>query len=157
MRKFATWMFGVAVFAAGYGLGTTGLFGPQVLRAQLDDEREISESIQKKIVSANTALKDSMKDLVERGFYIPAIKGVNAYAVLAGGVDAKADLEAGRGVDPETFVGLYIGQAVDEVAENLDSDAEGRLTYKNQVVRIYPKSRLKLIYAERLKLSGDEG
>jgi len=83
-----------------------------------------------------------------------ATEGVNAFAVTTGGVDAMDDLEKGRGVDPETFAALYAGQANKEVADSLDHDDQGRLTYKNKVIRMYPVSRLKELFQERLRYAG---
>ena len=80
-----------------------------------------------------------MQVLSDEKRYVPAIQGLNAFATSAGGVDAVADLESGQGVDPETFAGLYAGQALAEVAEHLGRDAEGHLTYKNKIVRIYSR------------------
>jgi hypothetical protein len=61
---------------------------------------------------------------------------------LTGGGSAKTDLEAGRGVDPETFAALYAGKALPEIQPLLGSDEQGRVTYNNEVVRMYSKSRL---------------
>ena len=85
----------------------------------------------------------------------PATKGLNAFAVSCGGVNALDDLEAGNGVDPETFAGLYAGLAKPDVAAQLGRDDQGRITYKNKIVRMYPVSRLKKLFATRLKYSGE--
>jgi hypothetical protein len=69
--------------------------------------------------------------------------------------DAAEAAMAGRGVDPETFAGLYAGLAVDEVASELAHDDEGRLTYKGKLVRMYPISRLKRLFAQRSAASGE--
>ncbi len=63
-----------------------------------------------------------------------------------------AQLDAGLGVDPETYAGLYAGDALPEVADYLAFDAEGRLTYKNQLVRIMPVKDLKSMYEMRGKI-----
>ncbi len=85
--------------------------------------------------------------------YAPVMKGVNAFAVLSGGADAKQDLETGRGVDPETFAALYAEQATDEIAAHVSKDEQGRLTYKGKIVRMYSISRLKQMFAKRATLS----
>jgi hypothetical protein len=85
--------------------------------------------------------------------YVPAILGLNAFATTVGGVDAIADLESAQGVDPETFAGLYAGQAVPEVAEHLAHDAQGRVTYKGRVVRLYNPTRLKQLFAARVEFA----
>lgn len=76
-------------------------------------------------------------------------------AVLAGGINAVDDLESGRGVDPETFAALYADEATEDVKLHLGKDEDGRLTYKNKVVRIYPISRLKKMQAQRLIITGE--
>jgi hypothetical protein len=80
---------------------------------------------------------------------------MNTYAIMVGGVDALDDLESGRGVDPETFAALYAGDAIDEVAQHLSRDEDGRLTYKNRPLRIYPVSRLKKLHSQRLVITGE--
>jgi hypothetical protein len=87
---------------------------------------------------------------------------------MVGGLNAKEDLESGRGVDPETFAALYAAaydlkklNLKDESLADwvdiglLDYDAEGRLTYQNKVVRIYPVSRLKKLNTQRRVLIGE--
>jgi hypothetical protein len=90
-----------------------------------------------------------MQMLQDEKRYVPAILGLNAFATSVGGVDAIADLESGQGVDPETFAGLYAGQAVPEVAEHLAHDAQGRVTYKSRIVRLYNPTRLRQLFAAR--------
>jgi hypothetical protein len=91
--------------------------------------------------------------LQEEKRYVPAIQGLNAFATTVGGVDAIADLESGQGVDPETFAGLYAGQALAEVAESLARDAEGHLTYKNKIVRVYSSTRMRQLFAMRAEFA----
>jgi len=104
---------------------------------------DISEANGEKIKQASDALGTAQAALVQDVLYKPAVGGLNAYAVLAGGVDALADLESGRGVDPITFAGLHTGLAVDEVTPHLAFDANGRLTYKGKLVRMYPADRMR--------------
>lgn len=142
-----------ALVAFGYVLGSLQLLKLPVAWGQ--DESTPSEEALKKIQTAYDALKSAMDTLKSEGFYKPVTKGVNSYAVLAGGLDAEKDLEEGKGVDPETFAALYAGDAVESIAEHLSKDEEGRLTYKNKVVRIYPVSRLKRIYTHRQEITGE--
>lgn len=114
-----------------------------------------SEDVAKKIQAAYDALKQAAEGLKNESLYTPATKSLNTYAILSGGVNALEDLESGRGVDPETFAALYAGDAIEEVAQNLSKDEDGRLTYKNRVIRIYPISRLKKLHAQRLILTGE--
>ena len=71
-------------------------------------------------------------------------------------MDAVADLDSGQGVDPVTFAGLYAGRAIQEVADHLSYDEEGRLLYKNKVVRMYSIERLKRLFAQQDLLAGKE-
>uniref|UniRef100_A0A7C2K1D7 Uncharacterized protein n=1 Tax=Schlesneria paludicola TaxID=360056 RepID=A0A7C2K1D7_9PLAN len=144
----------LAVLACGYALGRLDASFVSTLSAQ-EDVAGPSEETARKILAANDALKAAMEGLKNESRYNPATKGMNVYAVLAGGIDALDDLESGRGVDPETFAALYADQATDEVAQHLSKDADGRLTYKNKLVRIYPISRLKKLHTQRLILAGE--
>ncbi|MCA9083984.1 MAG: hypothetical protein KDA81_08010 [Planctomycetaceae bacterium] len=98
------------------------------------------------------------------GFQKPATLGTNYFAVSVGGIDAIRDLEESRGVDPETLAGLYAGYATPEVARHLNlkkitnergqlvlkiEAADGRLRYKNSVVRMYSPERLRELFALR--------
>jgi hypothetical protein len=142
-----------AALAAGYIVGNLQLLRLPLAFAQ--DEQAPSEEAAKKILAANDALRAAMDSLKTEGFYNSATNGLNAYAVMVGGVDAQKDLEEGKGVDPETFAALYAGDAIEAVAEHLSRDEEGRLTYKNKIVRIYPISKLKKLHAKRLELIGE--
>lgn len=153
MARNRQWVAMAAVLAFGYVLGATNVLRLPSLFGQ--DEQTISEDAQKKVQAAYDALRSAMDTLKQEGTYKPVTKGLNSYAVLAGGLDAETDLEEGRGVDPETFAALYAGDATEAVAENLARDDEGRLTYKNKVIRIYPISRLKRIYEQRQIITGE--
>jgi hypothetical protein len=104
---------------------------------------DISEANAEKIKQATDAVATAEVALEQDGLYKRAIRGMNAYAVFAGGLDAVADLESGRGVDPITYAGLYAGLATDEVIVHLANDATGRLTYKGKLVRMYPPELMK--------------
>lgn len=158
-------ILGTGLLALGYFLGSMNPF--PALRAQ-DGDSGPSEDSAKKIVAANDALKAAVDQLKLESRYEVATKGINSYAVMVGGLNAKDDLESGRGVDPETFAALYAAaydlkklnlkddSLADWVDVNLlDYDAEGRLTYQNKVVRIYPVSRLKKLNAQRRVLIGE--
>lgn len=119
------------------------------------DDNQPAEETQRKIQLANDALKTAMEALKAESLYTPATRGMNVFGVLTGGIDAIDDLESGRGVDPETFAGLYADQANDEVLPHLGKDEEGRLTYKNKLVRLYPISRLKRLQSKRMLMTGE--
>ncbi|HEX6987078.1 MAG TPA: hypothetical protein VF170_16990, partial [Planctomycetaceae bacterium] len=80
---------------------------------------DITEANAERIKQATDALASTQAALEQDGLYVPAVRGLNAYATLSGGVDAVADLEDGRGVDPVTFAGLHIGLATDDVLPHL--------------------------------------
>ena len=162
LKRFA---FGGALVALGYLLGTCIPFC--AVRAQ-DAGSMPSDDATKKIVEANDKLKAAVDTLKNESRYESVTKGINSYAVLVGGLNAKEDLEAGHGVDPETFAALYaaaydlkkLNVRDDSLAEwvelaKLDYDGEGRLTYGGKVVRIYPVSRLKKLRAQRMVLIGE--
>lgn len=106
---------------------------------------QISDANAERIKLASDALTTAQAALTQEGLYVEAVKGLNPYATLSGGVDAITDLEEGRGVDPVTFAGLHVGLATDEVVPHLGKDANGRLTYKGRPVRLYPPARMKLM------------
>lgn len=161
MRISVTLFGGAALFAVGYVLGTTQLLSPAPLLAQAGAGAsgsgvELQEETKTKIKTAADALKAASDALVDEGKYMPATKGVNTFAVLTGGVNAVNDLATSAVVDPETFAGLYADLATDSVAADLGHDDEGRLTYKNKVIRMYPLSRLRALYGIRAELTGEE-
>lgn len=148
------------LIALGYVLGLLQMNVTATSRAQdppktQEPAKGPSEEATTQIRTANQNLTAAMQALQQEGRYVPAIRGVNSFAVLVGGIDVLGDLEANRGVDPETFAGLYAGLATDEVAPKLGRDAEGRLTYENKVVRMYPISRLREMFANRARIAGE--
>jgi hypothetical protein len=160
MRTFVRWGVAGMLLAVGYGFGASGVLTPGSARAQpaagAAPESGVTDLTLEKLKATYNALQAAGQALQEEGRYVPATTGNNAFAISVGGVNAIEDLETGRGVDPETFAGLYAGRALEEVARNLGRDSEGRLTYKNRIVRIYPISRLQQLYAERDRLAGLE-
>lgn len=140
----------VTLVGLGYAMGTMKVFQPQTARAQAVTE----DTPEGKIKQAYKILDATQQMLVNNGRYRPAINGVNTFAVTVGGVDAVRDLEEGTGVDPETFAGLYAGQATDAVAAKLKTDEKGRLTYEKKVVRMYSIERLKKMFRKRAELFG---
>jgi hypothetical protein len=155
MKPFSRCLLGLGLLAAGYLLGASGLLTPGVVRAQPSAPAATEETVAK-LKAVHEAMTVATQALQGEGLYTPATNTLNAFAVASGGVNAMDDLESGRGVDPETFAGLYAGMAGEEVAPHLGRDEEGRLTYKGKIVRMYPISRLKRMFAERARLSGGE-
>jgi len=140
--------------AFGYVWGRLDANGVATAKAQ-EQSALPSEETSKKIQAANDLLRTVVDALKNESRYNLATKSMNVFAIMVGGVDAVDDLESGRGVDPETFAALYAGEATDEVAQHLSKDEDGRLTYKNRVIRIYPITRLKKLYAQRAILTGE--
>jgi hypothetical protein len=167
MRTSAKIAGGVALLAMGYVLGASQVLSPGTLLAQGKTRTKGGDSPQAlqpmtdetktKIKTAADALKAAMDSLVAEGRYPDsAIKGTNTFTVLSGGGNSMADLQAGRGVDPETFAALYAGLASDQVIVDLGRDAEGKLTYKGRVVRMYPISVIRAAYARRGDITGED-
>jgi hypothetical protein len=144
----------LGLIACGFVLGRMDMSSFNRLDAQ-EQAAGPSEETTKKIQLANDALKASVESLKNESLYIPATKSINVFGVLTGGLNAVDDLESGLGVDPETFAALYADDATEDVKQHLGKDEDGRLTYKNKVVRIYPISRLKKAYAQRMVVTGE--
>ena len=151
--------------AIGYILGSCQL--SSLALAQPDDTA-VSDDASKKIIEAHDALKKAVDQLKLESKYESVTKGVNAFSVLVGGINAKEDLESGHGVDPETFAALNVAvyqlkknnvkdeQLADWVDTNLlGYDSAGHLTYRNKVVRIYSISRLRKLNAQRMVVLGE--
>ena len=152
MRVFLRAMCGLGLVALGYCLGAQGVLSSPALIAQ--EEEKLSKETEGKVQEAIESMRAARDALVQDNRYTAATTGLNVFAISVGGVNAMEDLEAGRGVDPETFAALYAGLAVEEVAEHIGKDEQGRLTYKNKVVRMYPLSRLKSLFEKRQEIMG---
>jgi hypothetical protein len=153
MRLWQRWMYSAGLVAAGYVLGASGALELRMTGAQDPQEAGLAKETMDKVRAANYALSDAADALKTEGRYEAITEEVNSFLVLSGGGNAKQDLESGAGVDPETFAALYAGGAIPEVNDKLETDAENRLTYNGQVVRMYSKARLARMLAERTKLA----
>ena len=159
MRMLMRGGLGLALVAVGYVLGNSGVLQSPPAQAQVQvTETGLEKETQDKIKLAREALVAARDALVAEGKYTAVTdpSTLNAYGILIGGVDALTDLESGRGVDPETFAALYADLASGPLREHLARDAEGRLTYKDKVVRMYPIARLKQDFTKRHQLAGIE-
>lgn len=145
MRKHKWAVLSVAMFGLGWFVGGGA---PLVTRVVGQDTKV--ETAEDKIVAASKALRDAADTLAAESKYESVTEGVNAFLVLSGGGNGTADLDSGV-VDPETFAALYAGAVKKEIAEQLQKDEEGRLTYNGNVIRMYSKARLQKIFAERTK------
>ena len=157
MKRLTRLMPSAAIGLAGFALGVWCAAPLAVAPAQAPPKAseskgpaaDVSEANAERIMLATEALNTAQAALTQEGHYVAAIRGLNPYATLSGGVDAVTDLEEGRGVDPATFAGLHVGLAVDEVLPHLDTDAAGRLTYKGKLIRMYPPERMKKMNARQ--------
>jgi hypothetical protein len=156
MRTTLRFAAAAGLVSVGYVLGSSQVTTPNLLKAQDEVNAAPTEETVDKVKLALESIQVAQDALIAENFYMPAIDGPNSFAVSVGGLDALNDLKSGRGVDPETFVGLYSGMATEEVQDDLARDAEGRLTYGGKLVRLYSISRLKQIYASRRALLGNE-
>jgi hypothetical protein len=160
---------GLALLAVGYVVGSSGLLQPPKVAAQQQPPKEqppeaqlqdpgLSKDAQEKIKAAYEALLAAKEALANDGRYNPATEPevLNVFGILTGGVDAVADLESGRGVDPETFAALYADLAAGSLRAEIERDSQGRLTYKNKVIRMYPIAQLQQRFALRRQLFGIE-
>jgi len=141
----------LALVAVGYVLGSTDLLDLNRSSAQAPDLLDVDDAMQQVDISDDTVkqlqtiheyLSSAMESLRAEGKYVPATEDMNPYLILTGGGNAIDDLERGTGVDPLTFAGLYSGRAVREVEDELRRDEQGRLLYKNNLVRMYSVDRL---------------
>ena len=155
MRTLTRCCLIVGLLAGGYIMGASGVLDVTGLLAQDPADGPSDETIDK-IRDANNAVSSAVLALKNDGLYQSAIEDPNAFAVLAGGVNAIADLQSGRGVDPVTFAALYAGRAIGEIDDKLSYDDEGRLMYNNKLVRMYSIGRLKRMYEERARILGEE-
>ncbi len=150
---------GLALVAAGYLLGSSGLLQSPPVQAQVEAGADsINKDTKAKIKAAYEALVAAKEALTTDGLYKPATDPsvINAFAILSGGLNAMQDLESGQGVDPETFAALYADLAAKDLRPDFAKDAQGRLTYKNKLVRMYPILRIKQDFARRRELAGIE-
>lgn len=150
--KYQTLAFGLAMLMLGYCCGSGSLPGSASLVAQ-DAEEGLSEGTASKVQAAHESLKAAMDALQQDGKYEALTESPNAFLVLSGGGNATEDLQSGQGVDPETFAALYARRVKPEVLDALTTDEQGRLLHNDQLVRLYSRTRLEKVFAERAKLS----
>jgi hypothetical protein len=162
MRLFVRLAALFAIFALGYFCGTasttlsTVAVGQDEPAPDAASGKALSDETKKAVETAATALTAAVEALKLDQAYTSATKGINTFGVYAGGIDSIKDLEDGRGVDPETFAALYAGLASDEIADKIGRDEEGRVTYNGRLVRMYPVSRIRALYAARAAITGED-
>lgn len=159
MRRRRHIVIGLAVFGMGYLLGSGGFSVESPAQAQPAEPvapqagPPVSEDTAAKIQEARYALQEAMDALRAEGRYESITADMNAFLILAGGGNAREDLESGRGVDPETFAALHAGLARPEIGDHLGYNENRRLTYQNRVVRMYSVSRLQEMYDRRFRFA----
>lgn len=154
MLRLRTVVLGALLVGVGYLWGVSGI-GLRTLTAQDQQpppDLNVSEQTANKIREANRRLNEAKEALEAEGKYETITEGLNSFLVMTGGGNARQDLESGRGVDPITFAALYAGRAIPEVQTLLGTDDQGRITYNNEVVRMYSKSRLEKLFANQSKI-----
>jgi len=146
-RALATAGLIVAAFVAGR---LSDDVTPQTAAAAaLQQDDPLDDALLARIRAGFDELRRAQLTLEQTGRYRPAANGVNAFITLAGGYDVLNSLENGRGVDPETYAALEAGFAPQPVLAELGRDAEGRLTYKKNLVRLLPRETLRALYMRR--------
>ena len=150
MRRWQSALAYTGVLTLGYIAGVSGL-GTTPATAQ---EAAAATKPNIKVGAALSALSEAADGLKADGNYETITQGVNSFLVLSGGGNAKADLESGQGVDPETYGALYAGLVIPELAEQITKDDSGRLVFNGQIIHMYSKSKLQRVFANRLKLAG---
>ncbi|SFJ19540.1 hypothetical protein [Planctomicrobium piriforme] len=145
MRRVNSAAWAAILMGAGYLMGAGQLSLPAVTAQDAADPTAM------KIHNVHRSLLDAKDALETDGKYTAITDGLNAFLILSGGGNAKEDLESGRGVDPDTFAALYAGRATPEIAPLLGVNEQGQITYNNEVIRMYSKSRLQKAFADRLK------
>lgn len=142
---------GLAVFAVGYVFGSFHGSPSSPLKAV--QEATAVENISNETLQAYQKFRKGSYDLADslkgESLNVTAVEGVNFFALSVGGVDAVRDLEEGRGVDPETFAAIYADRASPEVTRDITTDSEGRKRYKDTIIRMYSRERLKEIFQRR--------
>ncbi|WP_437230004.1 hypothetical protein SH661x_001732 [Planctomicrobium sp. SH661] len=150
MHRVRSTVFAALLLGIGYTFGVSGV-ALNMVTAQ-DEAAGLSEQTGNKIRDAHRRLQEAKEALEADGKYEAITDGINSFLVFTGGGNAREDLESGRGVDPETFAGLYAGRALPEIQTLLSVNDQGQITYNNEVVRMYPKSRLQKLFAQRLQI-----
>lgn len=160
MSKSSVVFGGAILFLSGVVTGTFFLQAPHLVHAQEEPSAtQYSKDLLDSYKRAYKAVRELNNLYVAGGESTSVFGGVNYFAASVGGVNAERDLEEGRGVDPETFAALYAELASPKVAQHLDYDEQGRMRYKKNVIRIYSRDRLKLLFQQRdqLEVRSDVG
>ncbi|MFK7820133.1 MAG: hypothetical protein AB8G99_15535 [Planctomycetaceae bacterium] len=145
-------VFGLGLLTVGYVLGAVFHPAPNMLHAQAASQTGLERETLVNFQLMHQKMSEVVAELEGEAKYTSGVDGTNAFAASVGGVDALKDLEENRGVDPETFGALYAGRASPEVFPHLGTDENGRVTYKDKVVRMYSRERLRKLYSRRDQL-----
>jgi hypothetical protein len=149
MKTVRPLALGTLLFAAGVAAGMALSGSTPIATAQQDEASRYSPEVLSAYRKSRKAVGDLNDLFIASGTSTSASGGLNYFAASVGGIDAEKDLEEGRGVDPETFAALYADMVTPKIAEHLDTDAQGRLRYKKNVIRMYSRDRLKELFQRR--------
>ena len=153
MTRTGVLVSGGFLFVTGLVAGTLLSQAPPSLHAQQESQTpQYSNDVLEAYKRSHKAVRELNNLFVASGDSTTVFGGVNYFAASVGGINAERDLEEGRGVDPETFAALYAEMATPRIAQHLDFDEQGRLRYKKNVIRIYSRDRLKLLFQRRDQL-----
>lgn len=150
MTRIRSILYALALLSIGYLCGASGQF---VGQATAQNGDALPDQVSTRIRDAYRRLQDAKDSLESNGQYEAITEGINTFLVLTGGGNAREDLESGRGVDPETFAGLYAGKALPEIQTLLGVNDKGQITYNNEVVRMYSKEQLRKRFAQRAQIT----
>ncbi len=100
MSRWQSALAYTGVLTLGYIAGVSGLGASTPAAAQ---EAAAATKPNIKLGAAIAALGEAADSLKADGNYETITQGVNSFLILSGGGNAKADLESGQGVDPETY------------------------------------------------------
>ena len=148
-------LLAAAAFLAGRASGPGPAAVAVPAHAAQDAAGGIDDAIVQQIVVGYRGLSRAQSNLQQAGRYVPAANGLNAFITLAGGYDVLGSLQAGRGVDPETYAALEAGFAPQQVLTDLGRDADGRLTYRGELIRLMSRQQLRTLYLRRGDLVGE--
>lgn len=145
--------FGLTMWTVGYWCGGGNLPTSVSSVTAQDGAAGLTDDTASKIKAAHDTLKTAMDALQQDGKYEGLSESPNAFLILSGGGNAMEDLQSGQGVDPESFAALYAKTVKPEILDALTTDDQGRVLYNDQLVRLYSRSRLEKLAAEKTKLS----
>lgn len=148
MKKFVG---GLVILVVGYFLGVNQSSLTNEALAQRKSDVGSAEIL--KIRNAFGAMGEVRQELVANQKHQISLSVLNPLAVCSGGVNSLTDLERGTGVDPITYGALYAGMADVSISSEISFDEDGRLMYRDKVVRLYSPKRMKELFSRFQKVT----